>query len=209
MILDIWIVLCGCFVAGLGNGFLASMLGHHLKQFHLSVSEIGMVFVVSPLAYTTAAPVWGRLVNKYVSPRFLLTLGLALRIICLLLIGPLPISYLKPSLKLIIAGTIIQGISMGSLFTGGLMDLIRLGKEHSSEGDAAITGLMGSLWGMTFSAGSFIGPSISGLLIDVIGFRWESFTLSVLNLLTLILISSITLHNKITFREEAKTDSVT
>ena len=95
---------------------------------------------------------------------------------------------------------------MVALFTGGLMDLIRLGKEHSPEGDAAITGLMGSLGQMTFSGGCFIGASIGGLLIDIIGFRWESFTLSVLNFIAFILISSITLYYKIISRDEVKTD---
>ena len=185
----IWINLFGCFVTNLAQGFLTSLLEPHLRRFHLSASQVGLMFMIAPIFFTIFVPLTGRIVGTRCTPRTLFSFGFIIKMIGFSLIGPLPYTDIEPSIPLTIAGLSLHGISAGFLITGGLMDLINLGRSSTDESEEAIVGLMTALYGMTFSLGSFVAPSFGGILLDHIGFRMETFILVVLNIIAHFLLT--------------------
>ena len=202
LIFGVFVDLCAVVVAGLGGGFIYGMLEYHLEQFKLNVSHMSLLFCIPAIVYIMVMPLWGKLVNRYLSPRYLLMAGLALRVITFSILGPLPIPGFKPSLQLIILSLFLYGISSSCIYMGGLNSLINQGKEHSTEEDATVTGLMSSLYTMTFSTGFGISPGLSGTLMDVIGYRWESSAIAFLTLLVLVLVVSHSVCNILKNEEE-------
>lgn len=62
-------------------------------------------------------------------------------------------------------------------------------RAHGFPNNLETFGLISGLWTSTFALGAFIGPSVSGILYDNIGFRNASIFVIVLHLLVGILVS--------------------
>lgn len=60
---------------------------------------------------------------------------------------------------------------------------------HGLPNNLETFGLISGLWTSTFALGAFIGPSVSGILYDNIGFRHASLFVIVLHLLVGLMVS--------------------
>lgn len=163
-------------VTSLTIGFLSATLEPHLRQFDLSPVILGVMFVVNGGTYALTAPCWGWLCDRKIQPKVATVIGSVLLIIAFCLIGPVPF---LPSpaagsndlLFVITAGLVIHGLGIAAelvaSFTDALRTVIALGYPNNLES----YGLISGLWTSTFAFGAFLGPSVSGVLYDTIGFR--------------------------------------
>ena len=112
------------------------------------------------------------------------------------LIGPLPIPGLNPSLPLILTAVSFRGGGSVLLFIGTFNSLINQGKEYSTEEVATVTGLMTSAWETVRGSGQFLSPFLCGILLDKIGYRWESAALAAIHLMVMVLVLGHTLSSR-------------
>jgi len=158
----------------LSIAFLQATLEPHLRQFELSPSQMGAMFVVNGGVYAFSAPIWGYMCDKRLPPIIVTLLGSVCIAVAFLFIGPVPFIPVPTSL----------GLCIGMLFIHGLGFAAQLVAAFSSaHSEALIAGfpdnvhtyaLVSGLWTATFALGAFIGPSFGGVLMDVVGFGYAT-----------------------------------
>lgn len=70
----------------------------------------------------------------------------------------------------------------GQLTSPALTEKFRFRSRHGLPDSIQTYGLVSGLWTSTFALGAFIGPSVSGMLYDSIGFRKAVIFIIVLHL---------------------------
>ncbi|XP_045590439.1 MFS-type transporter SLC18B1 [Procambarus clarkii] len=164
-------------------GFMQATLEPHLRVLHLSPFKVGLMFVVSGSMYALTAPCWGSLCDKVIPPRIITTLGTVMVVIAFTFVGPMPFLPLETTLPLCIGALVVHGIGFGavlvSTFSGCHRDVIANGFPD----DLGTYGLVSGIWTSTFALGCFIGPSVGGVLMDLVGFKWASVCIAALHAL--------------------------
>lgn len=162
------------FIDLLGFGLILPLLPYYAKQFNASSFEIGLLVAVYALAQFLAAPILGRLSDRF-GRRLVLMISLAGNIFSFVLLG------LAANLWMLFAARILAGI-IGSNISVAQAYITDVTDESNR---ARGLGLIGAAFGLGF----ILGPAIGGLL-SRFGFGVPSFAaagLSALNLLMVLL----------------------
>ncbi|GJQ84892.1 hypothetical protein Trydic_g507 [Trypoxylus dichotomus] len=162
---------CSIIVTSMSIGFLQATLEPHLRQFELSPVILGLMFVINGGTYALIAPVWGWLCDRTCPPKVLTVFGTIAVAIGFTLIGPAPYLNTKTILWLTIVGLVIHGLGIAAQLVASFTDALRTSIEHGFPNNLDTFGLVSGLWTSTFALGAFIGPSVSGILFDNVGFR--------------------------------------
>ncbi|XP_067014314.2 MFS-type transporter SLC18B1 [Anabrus simplex] len=171
-------------------GFYSATLEPHLRDFNLSPVLIGIIFVISGGTYAVTAPLVGRLCDTRVYPKKLIMVGSMFIITSYLMVGPIPFFDLDRKLSLCIIGLIIHGLGLGCILVPCFIDAIRSSVAAGFGDDITTYGMISGLWASSFALGDFIGPSVAGVLYDVVGFRIG--TLFVIGVHIIVFISVLT-----------------
>nr|CAD7428926.1 unnamed protein product [Timema monikensis] len=163
----------------LGTGF--GHLAHHL--FKLTPVITGVVFVLSGAMYTVTAPLVGRLCDTKVYPKKFISFGSLCIIASYILVGPAPGIPLETTLWMCILGLIIHGVGFGAILVPCFIDAMRSSISHGFPDDISTYGLVSGLWMSSFSLGAFIGPSVGGLLYDLVEFKMGTLFVIVIHIL--------------------------
>ncbi len=165
-----------CVAAGsVAIGYLQATLEPHLREFNLSPLSIGLLFVIQGAFYGVGAPVFGFLCDKLSSTgkTALKFSGPTLIVLGFILVGPLPfLHFLHKSMTLIIVSLVLNGVGVGAEVVAGFADAQ---SEAIAEGFPNTTqthGVISGLWGSAFAFGAFVGPTVSGVLFEAVGFAW-------------------------------------
>lgn len=170
-------------------GFLQATLEPHLRKFKFTPAILGLMFVINGGTYAASAPAWGWLCDRpTMRPKYVTAVGCAFVAAGFLLIGPAPFLNVPTVMWVTVVGLILHGIGMGSQlvasFTDALSTAIASGLPNSIE----TYGLVSGMWTSTFALGAFIGPTVSGVLFDSIGFESSTLFIFVLHVLVMILV---------------------
>ncbi|GIX93306.1 MFS-type transporter SLC18B1 [Caerostris darwini] len=156
-------------------GFNEATLEPHIRQFKLTPTVIGGIFLISGVVDAVSAPIWGYVSEKVPNAQALTFLGGILFIICFLIVGPVPFFHFPTSLTWVIVGQVLLGLGMAAQIICSLTH----GMKHTVErGFPDEVGTYGLISGLLFSSacfGAFVGPSIGGILIDQAGYRYATF----------------------------------
>ncbi|XP_065163951.1 MFS-type transporter SLC18B1-like [Atheta coriaria] len=161
-------------VTSMSIGFLQATLEPHLRQFGLSPIVLGLMFVINGGTYALSAPVWGWLCDKYIPPKTVTIIGTLLVAVGFCLVGPAPFIPINTSMGVTICGLVLHGLGMGAQLVASFTDALRTSIAYGFPNNLETFGLISGLWTSTFALGAFIGPSVSGILYDSIGFRPSS-----------------------------------
>lgn len=168
--------------ASISIGFLQATLEPHLRPLELSPLKMGLMFVLNGSTYALTAPFWGWLCDKHCSPRVITALGGVVVVGSFIFVGPMPFLLIDTSIELCIVALVFHGIGFGaelvSTFAGAHRDVVTNGFPD----DLSTYGLVSGIWTSTFALGCFIGPSVGGVLLDKIGFKWASVFVAALHL---------------------------
>lgn len=182
--LYIYNLIAGC----IGFGFFLGTLEYHLRTLNLLPLEVGYQFVLNSAVFSLSAWGWGWLCDVKSSSLTVCLAGAVLTLLSFLLIGPAPFINLQFNLLLIMIANILLGVGNGAqvmaTFSGVYQEAVACGFPKN----LATYGLIGGIWNSCFSIGCFIGFSVGGILLDVIGFRWASMVLVVLQAIAIFLI---------------------
>ncbi|XP_063225439.1 MFS-type transporter SLC18B1-like isoform X2 [Bacillus rossius redtenbacheri] len=167
--------------AALSIGFYSATLEPHLRQFGLSALATGMFMVISGALYTLSAPVIGRLCDTRIYPKKFIAVGSLLIIVSYVLVGPFPALPIKKTLMwMVVLGLVVHGIGFGCILVPCFIDSLRSALAAGFPDNIVTYGLISGLWMSAFSLGAFVGPSVGGLLLDMVHFRWATlFVISV------------------------------
>uniref|UniRef100_T1J6T1 Major facilitator superfamily (MFS) profile domain-containing protein n=1 Tax=Strigamia maritima TaxID=126957 RepID=T1J6T1_STRMM len=162
------------FCASFSLGFLVAVLEPHLRIFELTPKETGTLFVISGGIYAATTPLWGRLSESCLSPIFVSNLGSVFMIFAYLFIGPAPILPFETTLWVCVLGLIFHGMGLASELVGSFGLAHKAAVKYGFPDNIDTYGLVSGYWTSVFAFGAFIGPSVGGILLDVIGFAWGS-----------------------------------
>jgi len=166
------IAVFAVFSGSIAVGALQATLERHLAQFDLTTMQVGYFFMLYGGAYALPNPLWGYIADKF-SPKLVILVGSGLLVIGHLLVGPVPGIGLAPSYKLCIVAIIVAGVGLGAQLVATFSMAQRAAVARGFPDDITTHSLVSSLWTSFFALGSFVGPTASGALNDIVGFRWS------------------------------------
>ncbi|XP_077516656.1 MFS-type transporter SLC18B1-like [Amblyomma americanum] len=193
ILLDAYCVFCTFVIIG----YNAAILEPHLRQFSLEPYLVGLVFVLNGTVYACTAWIWGKIADKTVRTKELGILGCILLCCCLVLIGPAPFIPLPTAIWSVMLALALFGLGSGgtivSSFVGSFRDTLKRGFPD----DLSTYGLVSSVFTVSHSMGAFVGPTLGGYLLEVIGYRMGTMVLLGNELLLICaLCIYVTVHRK-------------
>lgn len=174
-------------------GFLQATLEPHLREFHFSPMVLGLMFVINGGVYAISAPCWGWLCDHPgIRPKYIIAVGSLFVAGGFLLVGPAPFFDMPTILWVSIVGLILHGLGMGSQLVASFSDALSTAIASGLPNSIETYGLVSGMWTSTFALGAFIGPTVSGLLFDYIGFRNSTVFIFVLHIIVAALTTAFT-----------------
>ncbi|XP_030764996.1 MFS-type transporter SLC18B1-like isoform X1 [Sitophilus oryzae] len=164
-------------------GFLQATMEPHLRVFQLKPFILGLMFVINGGVYAITAPGWGWLCDNFIPPKFVTITGSVLVAAGFCLIGPAPFFTFPLTLWVCILGLVLHGLGMAAQLVASFGDALRTAVAYDFPNNVETFGLISGLWTSTFALGAFLGPSISGILYDSVGFAHSSLFIVVIHLL--------------------------
>ncbi len=168
--MSVAVVLCPSGIPLMPEPILAT----HLQPFGLSLSSIGVVFLIQPLAFTILSPIVGKIAGLWKGHELVLIMfgafGLALSF---LFLGPVayaaPYEHLWPTLVSLGAIGIFWAFAMVPCYERFITYATYAQPGVDVE---SLTSAVGSLIVMMLSTGDLLGPMLAGCIFDVYGFQW-------------------------------------
>ncbi|GFY41822.1 MFS-type transporter SLC18B1 [Trichonephila inaurata madagascariensis] len=160
-------------------GFNEATLEPHIRQFQLTPTTIGAIFLISGVLDAVSAPVWGIVAEKVPNAQILIFIGGICFIVCFLVVGPVPFFTFPTSVTMVLVSQVLLGLGMAGQIVSSLTHGMKLTVERGFPDDVGTYGLIS---GLLFSAacfGAFFGPTIGGILIDHIGYRYATFAITI------------------------------
>ncbi|KAG8225476.1 hypothetical protein J437_LFUL004477 [Ladona fulva] len=153
--------------------------------FALSPTAVGGVFVVSGGMYVISAPLIGRLCDKRMIPAVVaICVGHAMISISFFVIGPAPFLPNIPTiLWLSICGLAVHGFGVGLILVPGFVDGMTKAILGGLPEGVTTYAILSGLWASSFALGAFIGPSIGGVLFEILGFRTGSLAVVAIHII--------------------------
>ncbi|CAH3980264.1 MFS-type transporter SLC18B1-like [Pieris brassicae] len=172
-------------------GFLQATLEPHFRQVHFNFSPVvlGLIFVINGGFYAVSAPAWGWLCDHpAVKPKYITSIGHMFVVAAFLLIGPAPFFDMPTILWVTVLGLVLHGLGMGSLLVSSFSDALSTAISNGFPNSIETYGLVSGLWTSTFALGAFIGPTVSGVLFDSIGFRSSTAFIVILHIIVTLMV---------------------
>ncbi|CAG9576127.1 unnamed protein product [Danaus chrysippus] len=171
----------------LSLGFLQATLEPHLRQFEFSPIILGLIFIINGGLYAVSAPGWGWLCDHpSIKPKYITVVGHMFVIGAFLIVGPAPFMEIPTLLWMTILGLVLHGLGLGSLLVSSFSDALGTAISNGLPNSIETYGLVSGMWTSTFALGAFIGPTVSGLLFDSIGFRNSTQFVVILHLCVMV-----------------------
>ncbi|CAG7822490.1 unnamed protein product [Allacma fusca] len=162
-------------VSASGMGFLSATLEPHVRaNFNLTPVYTGLIFIIEAGMYALSAPIWGHLCDNTPQPKRITLLGSVLCFGGFTLIGPAPFMPFEPILWVSCIGLAAAGLGLGASQVSGFIQNLQDALANGFQDNISTYGLVSGLWSSSLALGCFIGPTIGGVLLDTVGFRYGS-----------------------------------
>ncbi|KAG6448008.1 MFS-type transporter SLC18B1 [Manduca sexta] len=170
-------------------GFLQATLEPHLRKFNFSPMVLGLMFVINGGVYAASAPAWGWLCDRPgMRPKYVTAIGCLCVASGFMLIGPAPFFDFPTILWVVVLGLMLHGLGMGSQLVASFSDALSTAIANGLPNSIETYGLVSGMWTSMFALGAFIGPTVSGLLYDSIGFRNSTLFIFILHVCLMLMV---------------------
>ncbi|MGG4441979.1 MDR family MFS transporter [Brevibacillus fortis] len=153
-------VLMGLVLSSLDQTIVSTAMPTIAKELG-GLSFYSWVFAIYMLASTTSMPIYGKMADLF-GPRKMYLIGLFLFLVGSLLCG------LANSMTSLIVARGVQGLGAGALMP---VAFIIVGELYPPEKRGKFQGLFGAVFAMT----SILGPSLGGILVELLPWGWIFF----------------------------------
>ena len=135
-----------------------------------------------------ATPLFGFICDAKFSPWLVSGIGTLLMFVCFVFIGPCPYMSFIPATFASVCGSLVaQGFGCSAVlvasFSSAQIAAVAAGFPDSMEVQAVVSGLFTS----AFALGNFCGPTVSGVLYDIVGFEYNLLVLQALVIIIFIM----------------------
>ena len=163
--------LLDTFLTSFGLCLIDATIGIYLQSMGASLNVVSIAFSISSATYMISTVVVGCIGDKISNPTLLSLTGYIGLIITLLIIGPLPFIPVEPSTTMTLIALGLYGFFDCFVFVSSFTRAELSATQNGFEENTRTYQLISGLW-MTFnSMGNFLGPSVGGIVVDVLGFR--------------------------------------
>ncbi|KRY46731.1 MFS-type transporter SLC18B1 [Trichinella britovi] len=195
---DLFLALFSIFVGMMTISFFDPTLAPHLEVLNLEPEVLGLLFLLLSATYSLTSPLVGIIVDKWHCTLQVMAFGFFISGISILLIGPVPYLplefylFARRSLTNVCIGQAIYGCGLGiTVVTSYHYCLnstlvVLISSKHGYPNNFSTYALVSGFYTSAFSLGAFVGPTLGGLLVDLIGFPWTSSHVATLNLIMII-----------------------
>ncbi|XP_071492310.1 MFS-type transporter SLC18B1-like, partial [Diadema antillarum] len=186
----IWVVLIGSVWSSACIGFIDPTLSVHLTNPPLKVSKslVGVLFFLVGGGYGIMAPILGYIGDKTKATRIMMVLGFYFIGLSYMFLGPSPLLNLPKQLWVIIVALSLLGVSNSLASMPAFLDLILSAQWYGLPDDFSTQGVLSGLFNGSYALGTFIGPTLAGVLVDKVGFDWAVTVFAAGNFLIMIMI---------------------
>ena len=193
--------VAGLLVAGTGWSWYSASLAPFLKkQYGISASQTGLVFMTFGACYTLFSPVVGYLTDKGLNGLHAIIIGNFLIFLGFVFIGPVPPLESLASLKLTVASLGVQGLGSAFTYIGSLVFMMRGALGAGLPDKEQTRGMVSSLWVISDCAGGYLGAQLGSLAYDKWGLQSGTMIVGGVSLASVVLVS---LYSLVTRREGA------
>ncbi|XP_003375545.1 transporter, major facilitator family [Trichinella spiralis] len=183
---DLFLALFSIFVGMMTISFFDPTLAPHLEVLNLEPEVLGLLFLLLSATYSLTSPLVGIIVDKWHCTLQVMAFGFFISGISILLIGPVPYLPLELSLTNVCIGQAIYGCGLGITVVTSYHYCLHSTLKHGYPNNFSTYALVSGFYTSAFSLGAFVGPTLGGLLVDLIGFPWTSSHVATLNLIMMI-----------------------
>ncbi|XP_074656509.1 MFS-type transporter SLC18B1-like isoform X2 [Tubulanus polymorphus] len=193
---SIFVVLFSITIISAVWAMLDPMLEPHVRSFNLSVSVVGLLFLLTSASYAISSPLWGWLAEKTKDSKILLTVGFFATAITLSFLGPAPVfSFIQTDeLWLIILTLGVLGVTAGLALVPSFESILDSAELAGFEENFATYASVASLWGTVYALGDFLGPALGGILLDHVGFDWAMTYAAIASFVTGVLLLGLYIY---------------
>ncbi|XP_075545974.1 MFS-type transporter SLC18B1-like [Dermacentor variabilis] len=167
------------------QGFVEPTLEPHMRrEFDVDTSIVGSFFLVMSAVFSICSPLVGFICMKTEQRIPIMIVGLIIMAAAQIFMGPAPFLGIPSNLWATLATVSILGASFAFAYVPTMESMIRAATSGGMEEDIGTYALVSGWWNSMYSLGEVIGPSIGGVLLDLIGFPWASTLVAGGSLLT-------------------------
>ncbi|XP_065284177.1 MFS-type transporter SLC18B1-like [Dermacentor albipictus] len=167
------------------QGFVEPTLEPHMRrEFDVDTSIVGSFFLVMSAVFSICSPLVGFICMKTEQRIPIMIVGLIIMAAAQIFMGPAPFLGIPSNLWATLATVSILGASFAFAYVPTMESMIRAATSGGMEEDIGTYALVSGWWNSMYSLGEVIGPSIGGVLLDLIGFPWASTLVAAGSLLT-------------------------
>lgn len=172
--------LLGQFCAYFALQFISPVLALRLADFGSTPEENGLLFAIPSLIYVLHMP----LISVYtsvVSKRAVMMIGFALMALSMLFIGNSAWIFIPESLKFTMIGLVLLGIGFSAIVVPIFPEMLEALEEQNPAfiKSNEVNDLAAGMFNASMGVGESIGPILSGLINNRIGFRSSQEVLGV------------------------------
>ncbi|KAM7308981.1 multidrug resistance protein MdtG [Ixodes scapularis] len=157
-------------------GFNEPTLEPYLRQFDLTSTEVGVVYMVQFSSYAFGAVASG-LFCHFQMESFFSFAGQLMTAIAYLILGPAPFIPTSPSLWMIYISQVLTGVGMSAQFICSYCHALKHVTTRGYPDDVRTSGFVSSVVFTLLVFGAMTSPPIAGVLVDVFGYRKGSMFL--------------------------------
>lgn len=172
-------------VGSQSQGFVEPTLEPHMrKEFDVDTSIVGSFFLVMSAIFSICSPLVGFICMKTEQRIPIMIIGLIIMAGAQMFMGPAPFLGIPSNLWATLATVAVLGASFAFAYVPTMESMIRAATTGGMEEDIGTYALVSGWWNSMYSLGEVIGPSVGGVLLDLIGFPWASTVMAGGSLLT-------------------------
>lgn len=163
-------------------GFNEPTLEPYLVQFHLSSTEVGVVFMVQFVSYAVGALISGLLCH-FKAETFFMFMSQLMTVLAYLILGPAPFIPTSPALWMVYLSQVLTGVGMSGQFICSFCHALKYCIKRGYPDDVRTSGFVSSVVFTFLVFGAMTTPPIAGTLVATYGYRKGSMFLFAILLL--------------------------
>ena len=163
--------LSDIFSAECGIGMLESMLGPHMTKTGASTLEIGMSFLALGCCHCIGNILVGWAIDKVGYPTHFSLAGEVMFMMASTFVGPLSFIPMEPTKHLIQCMMALVGLAHSTIACSSFVRVHKQVLRMGFTDDIRTYVMISGTWTSFFALGLMVGSTLSGFIVDLVGFR--------------------------------------
>ena len=178
--LELIFSLSDIFGAQCGIGMLESMLGPHMAEVGASTMEIGISFLTLGCCHCIGSILVGWAIDKVGYPTYFSLAGEVMFMTAFTFVGPLCFLPMEPTKRIIQCLLALVGLAHSTISCSSFARVHRQVIRMGFTDDISTYVMISGTWTSFYSLGLLVGSTLSGFLVDFVGFRCTTILFFVL-----------------------------